>query len=75
MTLLNLIGNKVEQVFGVQMMDKLMNKLVGSRQVVPEGTAHSLDKMVAGWYLRRQVVPEGTAHSFGKMVAGWFLKE
>ena len=33
-------------------MDTLMDTLVGRRQVVPEGTAHSLGKMVAGWYLK-----------------------
>ena len=33
-------------------MDTLMDTLVGRRQVVPEGTAQSLDKMVADWYLK-----------------------
>lgn len=42
-----LLGNKVEQVFEA-MLDTFMDTLVGRRQVVPEGTAHSLGKMVAG---------------------------
>jgi len=33
-------------------MDTFMDTLVGRRQVVPEGTAHSLDKMVASWCLK-----------------------